>query len=191
MFKPQPLIFDPKVSASLLLPAPHHNYAVGGDLVNAFAVGPVGSDDDFWFVALEPPTTDAAEAGPLICANLFDAFGRRLLTLDHNEPIHNPRGCRIERGPGEFLVTDPHGRDLCRVETREVRAAGCRVSYIRALFKDRSGAVRLESRGPVGSPSLVLQGRYAVGLRADDTVAVNRGLSEGEVAALAALAHRG
>lgn len=191
LFKPQKLLFDPKVSASLLVPAPHHNYAVGGNLVNAFATGPIGAEDDFWLVALEPPAGKVDGIRPLISANLMDAFGRRLLTLDRNRPTFNPRDCRVEESADDLRIIDGRGRDICRVNTRAVQAAECRVSYIHALFKDKAGTVRMETRGPATSPSVVLSGRYALGLREDDTLAINKGLTDLEMARLAAMAHAG
>ena len=188
MFKPQPLIFDPKVSTSPLIPARHHNYAVGGNLVNAFATGPIGSDDDFWFLALEPPDEPGHPIRPVICANLLDAFGRRLLTLERNVPTFNPRECRVEGTDDRLTVTDARGREVCRVDIREARAAECLVSYISGHFKDKTGAVRMETRGPVANPSVVLQGRYGLGLRPDGTIALNKGLTDPEAAQVAAMA---
>ena len=185
MFKPQKLIFDQKVSASLLFPASHHNYAVGGNLVNAFATGPIGAEDDFWLVALEP-TVEAPRA--VICANLMDAFGRRLLALHRNVPTFNPRDCRVEESADGLRISDGRGHEVCRVDTRLVKAAECRVSYIHGLFKDRAGAVRLETRGPEVSHSVVLGGRYALGLRSDETMAINRGLTDEEIAKAFAMA---
>lgn len=188
MFKPQKLIFDPKVSTSPLIPARHHNYAVGGNLVNAFATGPLGAEDDFWFVALEPPDAEDQPVLPVISANILDAFGRRLLTLARNEVVHNPRGCRVASGADRLEVTDARGHEVFRVDVRPARAAECLVSFISGHFKDRSGAVRMETRGQEASPSVVLHGRHALGLRPDGTVAVNKGLTDEEAARFSAMA---
>ena len=188
MFKPQPLIFDPKVSTSPIIPARHHNYAVGGNLVNAFATGPIGAEDDFWLLALEPPNAEGLAVGPLICANILDAFGRRLLTLERNAPTFNPRGCRVEAAGGRLDVTDARGRGVFHIDVREVRAAECLVSYISGYFKDKNGAVRMDTRGPEANPSVVLQGRHGLGLRPDGSIALNKGLTDEEVARVAAMA---
>lgn len=188
--KPITLIFPPKVQTSPLFAAPDHNYAVGGQLVNAFAAGAIGAEDDFWLVALPPATDGTHPAGPLICANLLDPFGRRLLTLERNAPTFNPRGCLLESNPDRLVVTAGR-RELLRIEVRPVRAAGCRVSYAFALLKDRHGAVCLETRGPDDSPSVVLHGHHGLGLRPDLSIALNHGLEPGELEVVRRLAESG
>lgn len=186
LFKPQPLIFPPKVSTSLLVPAEHHNYALAGQLVNAFAAGRIGAEDDLWLVGAEPPRTGEGAAQPLLSGNLLDAFGRRLVTLDRNEIVFQARPCTLQPAEGGWRLL-AGGQEVLRVETRAVHAAGCAVTYLHCVLKDRTGAVRLETRGGPDSPTLIVRGRHAYGLRGDDTFAMNEGLSEEELARAVAL----
>jgi hypothetical protein len=176
LFKPQPLISPVQVETSMAIPAPHHNYAVAGGMYNAFALGPVGAEDDFWLVALEPPQQGPGASRPRLSANILDAFGRRLLTLDEGAATYNPRGCAVGATDGSYRVTGPDGRELLRVDTVWVKALGYHVSYFHCRLKDRTGVVRMESQGSADAPSAMLHGPAAYGIRAGGTFARNDGL---------------
>ncbi len=190
LFKPQPLIFPPKVSTSLLVPAEHHNYALAGELVNAFAAGRIGAEDDFWLVAAEPPPQGESASLPRLSGNLLDNFGRRLVSLKANRITFAARPCEIiPTSDGWRLQCGT--REVLRVETRPARAGGCAISCLHGIQKDKRGSVRMESRGGVDSPSTMVHGPLAYGLRPDDTFAMNEGLSEAEARQAVELLRRG
>ncbi len=191
LFNPNaPLLFDLKVPFAKARPSPHHNYELAGGLVNAFALGPIGSEDDLWLAALEPPTTGPAAGRPLVCANLLDPFGRRLLVLEFNRPTFNPKGCQVAAGPEGLDVRDPGGRALLTIRTGRSGSEAAAVSYVQGLLKDRTGAVRLETRAAAGRSSLHLHGPLAYGIGADGDVAVDEGLGAEATRRLADLARR-
>ena len=190
LFKPQPLIFPPKVSTSLLVPADHHNYVLEGQMVNAFAAGRIGAEDDFWLAGAEPAIQGEHAGRPRITGNILDAFGRRLVTLEGNRITFAARPSEIVRtDDGWRLVCG--GREVLRLETRPARAGGSALTYLHGMCKDRRGAVRLETRGAADNPSLLLRGPHAYGLRPDDTFAMNEGLSEEELRQAVAVLRKG
>ena len=173
LYKPVPLLGPPRISTSLAVPGALHNYSLGGEMVNALALGPVGAADDFWLVAAEPPAGEQCRA--LLSACVLDAFGRRICTIDGNRVAQADRPAEIEATElGWRLLAS--GQVVLEVETRLPRAAGCAISYIHGLLRDKRGAIRLESRGGPHSPSLVVHGPFAYGLRPDDTFGQNLGL---------------
>ena len=165
----------------MAVPARHHNYAVAGAMFNAFAVGAVGAENDFWFVGLQPPEEGEPASRPLLCANLLDPFGRRLLTLERNVPTYNPKNCSALASEDAYRIVGPDAQDVLRVQTVWVKSLGYHVSYFHCRFKDRSGVVRMESRGVADAPSAMLHGRAAYGIRANATFARNDGLGEEQV----------
>jgi hypothetical protein len=185
LFKPVPLLGPPRISTSLAVPAGHHNYSLGGELVSSFALGAVGAEDDLWLVAAEPPAEGPGASRALLSGRILDAFGRPLAVLEGNRLQEARRPAEVrETEAGWQLLSG--GRVILEVETRASRAAGCAVSYVLGLLRDRRGAVRLESRGGPDSPSLVLHGPFAYGLRPDDRFGQNHGLSEEQCADAAA-----
>lgn len=191
LFNPNtPLLFDLKVPFAKARPSPRHNYELAGGLVNAFALGPIGAEDELWLAALEPPIDGAGAGRPLVCANLLDPFGRRLLTLDFNQPTFNPKGCQVTAGPEGLDVRDPGGRALLTIRTGRARPELAAVSYVQGLLKDRTGAVRLETRAASGRPSLHLHGPLAYGIGPDGSVAVDEGLGAEATQRLGDLARR-
>lgn len=181
LFKPVPLLGPPRISTSLAVPSAHHNYSLGGEMVASFALGRAGAEDDFWLLAAEPPSGEAGAARALLAGRILDAFGRPVCVLEGNRIAPQDRGALRQDTPhGWRLVAG--GQVVLEVETRFSKAAGCAISYIHGLLRDKRGAVRLESRGGPDSPSLVVHGRFAYGLRPDDTFGQNHGLTDEECA---------
>jgi hypothetical protein len=190
LFKPVPLLGPPRISTSLAVPAAHHNYSLGGEMVNAFALGPVGAEDDLWLVAAEPPAEGEGACTALITANILDAFGRRLAAVSGNRLTFGAKSAEIvPTAQGWRLVAG--GQAVLEVETRLARAAGCAISYLHGLLRDKRGAVRLETRGGRDSPSLVIHGRFAYGFRPDGTFGQNHGLTDEEIGRAGALMRAG
>lgn len=189
LFKPQPLISPVQIETSMALPARHHNYAVSGGMCNAFAVGAIGAEADFWLVAGEPPSEGEGASLPLLYANLLDGFGRRLLTLAANRPTYNPKGCSVQAETPGLRVLAADGQEVLRVDTVWVKAMGYHVSYFHCRLKDRAGVIRMESRGASDQPSAAVHGRAAFGVRPNGTFARNDGLSEEQVHQAMVLLH--
>jgi hypothetical protein len=185
LFKPVPLLGPPRISTSLAVPAAHHNYSLGGELVSSFCLGAIGAEDDLWLLAAEPPAEGPGASRALLAGRILDAFGRPLCVLDANRVVEATRPATIEETERGWRLLAA-GQAVLEVETRPSRAAGCAVSYIRGLLRDRRGAVRLETRGGPDSPSLVLHGPFAYGLRPDGTFGQNHGQSDAQCALAAA-----
>ena len=56
---------------NVMNPGKYNNYLIGGNLCNAFALGEIGSLDDFFIVGAEP---DDESNYPLITANILVSF---------------------------------------------------------------------------------------------------------------------
>jgi hypothetical protein len=99
-----------------------NNYLIGGNICNAFALGKVGSADDFFLVGTEP----ADESNyPLLTGNLLDSEGNVLFRLVRNMLVVNPGNCsRIFSDRIGYEIHDGHGQLIFRVHTIFERLPG-------------------------------------------------------------------
>lgn len=107
------------------------NYAVGGVLTNAFAIGDVGASDRFYLIG--SPAEFGAQQ-PTITGVLCDASGGMLCRLERNAIVANPGGCEIVRTnqPG-FKVRDAHGKVVLHVQTKRRAVPGIGDSFVSTI----------------------------------------------------------
>jgi hypothetical protein len=122
-----------------------HNYLIAGNLCNAFAIGALGANDDFFLAGAEP----AGESNyPLLTGNLIGADGKVLCRLVKNVITVNPGSC--SKVQGDYIgyeIRDQKGYTVCQVLTKFERlpgdATGCFVTTLTGSFHDKSGKVAL------------------------------------------------
>jgi len=86
-----------------------HNYHIGGTTVNAFVIGEVGAEDDFWLVGAEPPE---GSPYPLLTGNILGSDGTPLFKLVRNVITINPGDCSriLSQGTG-YEICYPKNAD--------------------------------------------------------------------------------
>lgn len=101
---------------NVLIPGKYNNYLIGGNLCNAFALGEIGSLDDFFIVGAEP--NDESNY-PLITANILDSEGHVLFRIVKNILVFNPGHCSKILGDHiGYEIHDSAGHMVFRVSTR-------------------------------------------------------------------------
>jgi hypothetical protein len=97
-------------------PGKFNNYLIGGNLCNAFALGEIGSMDNFFLVGSEPSEESNY---PMITGNLLDSEGNVLFRLVKNVLIFNPGHCSKILGDHiGYEIHDSAGKMILRVSTK-------------------------------------------------------------------------
>ena len=114
-------------------------FRVHGRPVGDFAVGDVGSADDFFLVG----TTDEDASGyPLLTGTLIGTDGNVLCRLWRNRLTDNPGRCTKSFGPGAgYEIRDAPGAVVLRVETEHEAGASAFITRLTGTFTDRAGRV--------------------------------------------------
>lgn len=72
------------------MPGKFNNYLIAGNVCNAFVVGELGSQDDFFLLGAEPIEESNY---PLLTGNILDSEGKVLFRLVRNVLVLNPGHC--------------------------------------------------------------------------------------------------
>ena len=83
-----------------------NNYLIAGNVCNAFALGELGSTDDFFLVGAEP---EEESNYPLLTGNILDSEGNVLFRLVRNVLVINPGHC--SRILGDHVGYEIHDGD--------------------------------------------------------------------------------
>lgn len=141
-----------KLSGDATYRAADSNYVIGGNVCNAFAVGAIGADDDFFMIAARPrPESNY----PLISGNFLDAGGRVLCKLERNVFVTNPGNCTKIFGERiGYEIRDANGSLLLRVSTRaEIlpdQLHECWMTTVEGNFYDKDRNLVVESDAAEG-----------------------------------------
>lgn len=101
---------------NVMNPGKYNNYLVGGNLCNAFALGEIGSIDDFFIVGAEPSDESTY---PMITANILDSEGKVLFRLVQNVLVFNPGHCsKILGNHIGYEIHDSAGQMIFRISTK-------------------------------------------------------------------------
>ncbi len=128
-------------------PGRFNNYLIGGNVCNAFALGELGSPDEFFLIGAEP----AQESNyPLLTGNVLDSEGNVLFRLVRNVLVINPGHCSKILGDHiGYEIHDGTGHLIFKVETRFQPLPGIDersfVTTIAANFFDRNGNLVFEA----------------------------------------------
>lgn len=124
-----------------MIPGRFHSYAIGGNACNAFALGEVGSPDDFFLVGAEPRDESSY---PLLTGNILDSEGKPLFRLVRNVLEINPHNCvKIVGDRIGYEIHDAAGALVLKVSTEYERVtdapSGTFVTTVSANFYDKTG----------------------------------------------------
>jgi len=97
------------------MPGEFNNYLIAGNVCNAFALGELGSQDDFFLVGAEP---EEESSYPLLTGNILDSEGNVLFRLVRNVLVLNPGHCsRILGDHVGYEIHDSSGKLILKVRT--------------------------------------------------------------------------
>jgi hypothetical protein len=135
-----------------------NNYAIAGNICNAFALGDIGSSQDFFLVGIEP--RDESNY-PLLTGNILDSEGNVLFRLARNVLVFNPGNCsRIFGDHIGYEICDDHNNVIFRVRTVWEKLPGLDeetfVTTLTANCYDKDG--RLVFRANTGGADEQLEG---------------------------------
>lgn len=103
------------IGGNVIMPGKYNNYFVGGNICNAFALGELGSDDDFFLIGAEPPDESSY---PLLTGNIFDSEGNLLFRLVRNVLVINPGHCsKIISDHIGYEIHDGNGNFIFKIST--------------------------------------------------------------------------
>lgn len=159
----------------------HHNYAVAGNICNAFVLGELGSRDDFFLVGTEPPDDSSH---PSVTGNVLNSEGKLLFRLIGNVLAINPGRCiKTLDLHGGYEIHDRNGVQLMKVTTRLETLPGFPkegvVTTMSANFFDRSGVLVFKAHGGDGQERIEAKGKAAFGF--DKVFGYVQGYSEDEL----------
>jgi hypothetical protein len=129
------------LSGNVIMQGRYNNYLVGGNICNAFALGDLGSAEDFFLIGAEP----LGESNyPLLTGNILDSEGNVLFRLVRNMLIINPGNCsKILSDHVGYEIHDGNGQLILKVSTTfEKLPHGneeCFVTNITANFFNKNG----------------------------------------------------
>ena len=118
-----------------------NSYLVAGNVCNVFALGELGSSDDFFLVGAEP---EGESNYPLLTGNILDSEGNVLFRLVKNMLVINPGHCSKILGDHiGYEIHDGNDQLIFKVQTRLERLPGetteSFVTTISANFFDKNG----------------------------------------------------
>jgi hypothetical protein len=97
------------------MPGRYNNYLIAGNICNAFALGEIGSHDDFFLIGAEP---EDESNYPLLSGNILDSEGNVLFRLVRNVLAINPGHCsRILGDHIGYEIHDSAGNLIFKVKT--------------------------------------------------------------------------
>ena len=126
---------------NVLMKGQFNNYLVGGNICNAFALGDLGSEDDFFLIGSEP----FGESNyPLLTGNILNSDGEILFRLVRNMLVINPGQCsKILSDHVGYEIHDGNGHLIFKVSTKFEKLPDsdeeCFITTISANFFNKSG----------------------------------------------------
>jgi hypothetical protein len=122
-------------------PGKFNNYLIAGNICNAFVIGELGSQDDFFLVGAEPQEESVY---PFLTGNVLDSEGNVLFRLIRNVLILNPGNCsKIMGDQLGYEIHDSAGKLIFRVRT----AFDCIPGYAEKTFVTTITANCYDKRG--------------------------------------------
>ncbi len=143
----------------------HHNYVVGGNVCNAFVLGELGSQDDFFLIGAEPR---GEGTNPLLTGNILDSEGHLLARVVGNGLTINPQDfIKLVDTEGGFEIQDRNGVRILKAMTRVEQLAGIPQEYFVTTmwgnFYDRSGTLVFNAHGGDGEEYIESSRKAAFG----------------------------
>ena len=167
----------------------YNNYLIAGNVCNAFAIGEIGSSEDFFLVGAEP----AEESNyPLLTGNFLDSEGNVLFRLVRNVLVVNPGHCsRILSDHVGYEICDSSGKLVLAVRTVFERLPGATeetfVTTLKANCHDKSGKLVLQANSGEPDEELVTGTKCAIGFSPPGSFGVVQCIGEKERSFLACI----
>ncbi|UVT21141.1 MAG: hypothetical protein H8K03_04275 [Nitrospira sp.] len=158
-----------------------NNYLVAGNICNAFALGELGSTEDFFLVGAEPPDESSF---PLLTGNLLDSDGKVLFRLVRNILMINPGHCSKVIGDHiGYEIHDSNGVQILKVATRFEKLPGnlpeCYVTTMSVNCFDKSG--KLVFKGQSGEEDEHIESSVKSLFGLDQTFGAVQGFTDEEL----------
>ncbi len=172
-----------KLVSNVIMPGQDNNYLVGGNVCNAFALGEIGSEDDFFLVAAEPTSESNY---PMLTGNFLDSEGNVLFRLVQNQLLINPGNCsRILSDHIGYEIHDSAGHQILKVRTEFLKLpqleSECFVTTISAKCFDKNrNLVFVATSGEEGE-SLEASVKSLFGFNRGGGTGIVMGLSESQI----------
>ena len=104
-----------KLVKNVFMQGKYNNYLIGGNVCNAFALGDLGSKEDFFLIGAEP--FDESNY-PQLTGNILDSDGNVLFRLARNMLVINPGHCsKILGDHVGYEIHDGNGVLIFKVTT--------------------------------------------------------------------------
>jgi hypothetical protein len=147
------------------MPGRYNNYLIGGNLCNAFALGEIGSLEEFFIVGAEP--SDESNY-PMITANILDSEGNVLFRLVKNVLVFNPGHCSKILGDHiGYEIHDSEGNMVFKISTKFEKSSFLNeegyITTIEANFFDRRGSLIFHAEGGCGKEHIETHCKSAFG----------------------------
>ena len=125
----------------------YHNYDIAGNICNAFVLGEVGANDDFYLVGVDPGEETFY---PLLTGNILDSEGKLLFQLARNNLVVNPGKCRTIRTTGQvgYEIYDSDNQFIFGVRTTAENIEGIgetNITRVRGRFFNKAGELVFET----------------------------------------------
>lgn len=142
-----------------------NNYLIAGNICNAFVLGTLGSQDDFFLVGSEP---EHESNYPMLTGNILDSEGQVLFRLVRNMLIINPGNCsKILGNHVGYEIHDAHGIMIFSVKTLFDTLPGLpQKSFVTTLagrFFNKHGEMVLSANSGEPDEQLLVQAPCAFG----------------------------
>jgi hypothetical protein len=129
------------LARNVMMQGKFNNYLVGGNVCNAFALGDLGSTENFFLIGAEP--LDESNY-PLLTGNILDSEGNVLFRLVRNVLVINPGHCsKILSDRVGYEIHDGNENLIFKIATKFERLPNseeeCFVTTISANFFDKNG----------------------------------------------------
>lgn len=137
---------------NVIFPGRYNNYVVGGNVCNGFAIGDIGSSEDFFIIASEP---EGESNYPMITGNFLDSSGKTLFRLVENTLVINPGKCqKILSDHIGYEIVDSNGVPIFKIETKYEKIPSinqeCFVTTIEGKFFNSRGEMVAQAGGNGG-----------------------------------------
>lgn len=164
---------------NVIMPGRFNNYLVGGNVCNAFALGELGSQDDFFLLGAEPSDESIY---PLLTGNILDSEGNVLFRIVRNVLVLNPGNCSKLLGDHiGYEIHDSAGVPVFKVRTVFTRVGDlggeCFVTTIEAQFYDKRKELVFSAASGTAGEQIVSNGKMAFGFGGGGAFGIVQGMS--------------
>jgi hypothetical protein len=170
------------ISRCTFQPGETNNYAIAGNICNAFALGELGAKDDFFLLGAEPSSDSPY---PLLTGNILDSEGNVLFRLVRNVIIFNPGHC--SKIAGDLLgyeIHDSAGVQIFKVRTVFEKVDGlgeeCFITTLAANFCNKNRELVFEANSGDAEERIVTSVKSAFGFTGN-AFAAAMGMSNADV----------